>query len=94
MFYEAFWIAANNILILSSDCKNGPKEFLGDNRGGILFQSNSSKSLLKSFKIIVTLSESEIIQKKIFAKQKIKDYSIFNHYLNLSKILFNKKNTL
>ena len=79
--------AANNTLILASDCKNGPKEFLEENKGGVLFNNNSSQSLIDSFKKIIELSESEIIKKKIFSKKKSRNYTLFNHYLGLTKIL-------
>jgi len=35
-----------NIPIISSDCKNGPEEFLNYGKGGMLFKSNSKISFL------------------------------------------------
>ena len=37
-----------NSYIISSDCPNGPKEFLNNGKNGILFRNNSKKALLKS----------------------------------------------
>ena len=33
--------ALSNLLIISSDCPNGPKEFLDNGSGGFLFKSNT-----------------------------------------------------
>ena len=33
-----------NSPIISSDCKNGPIEFLDNGKGGILFKSNDERS--------------------------------------------------
>jgi len=79
--------AISDTLILSSNCKNGPSELIEKNNGGILFQNNSSKDLLKKFREINSLNEKEIFSKKLFVKKKTKKYTMFNHYLNLEKIL-------
>ena len=79
--------AACNTLILASDCKNGPKEFLEDNKGGLLFENNSIESLLINYKKIVNLNFNEIVEKKVYSKKKIKNYSLFSHHLNLVNIL-------
>ena len=39
--------ALNNLFIISSNCKNGPREFLDNGKGGILFESNLRGALLK-----------------------------------------------
>ena len=38
-----------NKIVLSSDCKNGPKEFLMNGKAGYLFENNDLESLIKSF---------------------------------------------
>ena len=38
-----------NRIVLSSNCKNGPKEFLMNNKAGYLFESNDLDSLMKAF---------------------------------------------
>ena len=37
-----------NSYIISSDCPNGPKEFLNNGKNGILFKNNSKEGLFKS----------------------------------------------
>jgi glycosyltransferase involved in cell wall biosynthesis len=83
--------AANNTLILASNCKNGPSEFLENDKGGILFQNESAQSLIDNYKKIVELSKSEVIRKKIFSKKKSKQYTLFQHNLVLVKIFQLKK---
>ena len=39
--------AMSNLFVISSNCKNGPKEFLEDGEAGMLFESNSSGELRK-----------------------------------------------
>ncbi len=79
--------ASSDLMILSSNCKNGPKEFLENNRGGILFENNSNEDFLKQFKYTIGLSYSMVYEKKIFSKKKSKLFTSFNHYLKLEKIL-------
>ena len=40
--------AACNLFVISSDCKNGPNEFLLNGKGGILFKKNSKNELKAS----------------------------------------------
>ena len=44
--------AISNLFVISSDCPNGPSEFLDYGQNGILFKSNQKISLLKSLKIL------------------------------------------
>ena len=37
-----------NLFVISSDCKNGPEEFLHNGKAGILFKSNSKNALFDS----------------------------------------------
>jgi glycosyltransferase involved in cell wall biosynthesis len=76
-----------NTLILSSNCRNGPKEFLEDNRGGVLFENNSIQDFLSKFKQITELDQKQIIEKKFFSKKKAKLFTNFNHYKKLNLIL-------
>ena len=79
--------AACNTLILSSNCKNGPEEFIENNKGGILFKNNSSLDFIKKFKEINNLDNEKKIEKKLFAKKKVNQYTIFRHFRVLNKIL-------
>jgi len=75
-----------NCSIISSDCPNGPKEIIG-NYGGFLFSSNNGSSFLEVFKSFLKSSDNEKYMKKIYVKKKIKNFSIFYHYLKLKNIL-------
>ena len=79
--------ACSNTLILSSNCKNGPEEFIENNKGGILFENNSNKDFLSKIKQTFELTQNEIMQKKIFSKKKSRLFTIFNHYLSIEKLL-------
>tara|TARA_Y100000590_G_C15618742_1_gene976763 strand:- start:71 stop:1216 length:1146 start_codon:yes stop_codon:yes gene_type:complete len=79
--------AACNISILSSNCKNGPQEFLENNKGGILFQNGSNDDLIKKFEYIINLNDNKILEKKIFSKKKSKLFTSFNHFLALDDLL-------
>ena len=61
---------ASNTFILSSDCKNGPSDFIEKNSGGLLFKNNSSEDLVRKFKEFQNLTEYEKKTKMIFAKKK------------------------
>ena len=76
-----------NVPILSSDCKNGPKEILNYGKNGILFKSNDPESFSKKFDEFLNLDNDK---KKIFqlnAKKYIKRFSLFSHFLQIQKIL-------
>ncbi len=76
-----------NVPILSSDCKNGPKEILNYGKNGILFKSNDPESFSKKFDEFLNLDNNK---KKVFqlnAKKYIKRFSLFSHFLQIQKIL-------
>ena len=76
-----------NVPIISSDCKNGPIEFLNNGNGGILFNSNNEKSLLDSFNKFESLEYDQINKFRINSKKSSRNFSIFKHYKELSLIL-------
>ena len=76
-----------NTPIISSDCQNGPKEFLDNGEGGILFSSNNKKSLIKSLKNFENLKDYQLKNFKINSKRSSKKFLIFNHYKTLISIL-------
>ena len=39
-----------NTYIISSDCPNGPKEFLNNGKNGLLFENNLKKAFLNTLK--------------------------------------------
>jgi glycosyltransferase involved in cell wall biosynthesis len=78
--------AMSNLFIISSDCPNGPKEFLKNGDAGLLFESNKKNALkekLEEFSIL----RKEIKTKKIKAKKNCFNYTIFRHSLFLRKII-------
>ena len=76
-----------NSFVISSDCPNGPREFLDDGKNGILFKSNVEDELLKSFKKFSSMEQKEIYHNKIRLKKNAQKYTIFHHFLKLNKIL-------
>ena len=76
-----------NSFIISSDCKNGPVEFLSNGDAGILYKTNTNNDLFESLKDFKSLSENQIMRKKILAKKNCMKFSMFHHFLNLRKII-------
>ena len=79
--------AMNNLFIISSDCKNGPVEFLDNGNGGILFSNNTKDALKKSLFDFIRLQDDEKLTKKIKAKKNCLKYSLYRHYKVFNKIL-------
>ena len=59
--------AISNTFIISSDCKNGPREFLLNGNAGILFKSNIPGALTSGLKHF--LDKKNIYNKKILLKK-------------------------
>lgn len=76
-----------NTTIISSNCPNGPNEFISNNQGGYLFENDNLSSLKNSLELFLKEPQKQINLKKIFAKKKSKFYTCFNHYKILNKIL-------
>ena len=70
-----------NTFVISSDCPNGPSEFLDGGKNGILFKSNVEDELLKVL-INFSMKKKEIYQNKVRLKKNAEKYTIFHHYLN------------
>ena len=79
--------ASCNVNIISSDCKNGPEEFLLNGKGGFLFKNNNSESLNKAFDKFINSSEKELFQKRLVAKKQVKKFTFFPHFQNFIKVL-------
>ena len=79
--------AYNNCFIISSDCKNGPSEFLDNGKGGLLFKNNSKGALYEKILEFENMNEAEKKKKIIFSKKKSKMYSLVSHYKVLNSIL-------
>ncbi len=78
--------AACNTFIISSDCLNGPREFVGSDNG-ILFSNNNIKSMEKSILKFIGMSDYEIKKKKINAKKKSINFTKLRHFKILSNNL-------
>ena len=73
--------------IICSDCPSGPKEFIGKNRGGFLFSSDSLISLKKSINSFSQSNKINLNKKILYAKKKSKIYTIENHAKMINKYL-------
>ncbi len=80
--------AFKNLFIISSNCPNGPSEFIEKNKGGILFESNKENSLSSALKAYLKLENS--FKERLNAKRKSHTYTKFKHHLTLHKILRNE----
>lgn len=69
-----------NLFIISSDCKNGPKEFLSFGEGGMLFESNKQKELQKMMQKFISIDKKRLEIMKIKAKTNSSNYTLFSHY--------------
>ena len=73
--------------IICSDCPSGPKEFIGNNKGGFLFRSDSLVSLKNSIKNFSNSDQNNLKKKILYAKKKSKIYTIENHSKMINKYL-------
>ena len=79
--------AISNLFIISSNCKNGPKEFLSDGDAGILFENNKKSYLKNGLENFKNLSQIELYKKKVRAKKNSIKFTMFQHQIKLKKIL-------
>ena len=81
-----------NKTVFSSDCLNGPKEILENEKNGFLFKSNSKKDFLSKFDEIINTDKKLIFEKKISFKKKVKEFTLSNHYKILNSLLTKNEN--
>ncbi len=81
-----------NLTILSSDCPNGPKELLNNQKNGFLFKTNSIKNFIENFECIENSNKNMIEEKKISFKKKIKEFTLLCHYKIFRSILLSNEN--
>ena len=81
-----------NLTILSSDCPNGPKELLNNQKNGFLFKTNSIKNFIENFEFIEKSNKNMIKEKKISFKKKIKEFTLLCHYKIFRSILLSNEN--
>tara|TARA_B100000767_G_scaffold108865_1_gene104368 strand:+ start:45889 stop:47034 length:1146 start_codon:yes stop_codon:yes gene_type:complete len=77
--------ALTNLFIISSNCPNGPTEFLSEGKYGILFKNNVKGELSNSLMKYTNLKN--IKKHKFEIKKNIKKYTKYRHFLNLRNIL-------
>ena len=73
--------------IISSDCPSGPKEFIGNNKNGFIFNSNDEGSFKQALDNFLNSSRESINEKLISAKKRSKLYTCFNNFKKLSNII-------
>ena len=76
-----------NAYIISSDCPNGPREFLNNGNNGLLFKNNLNKSLFKTLNDYCKLDKKKIFNDKVLLKKNAEKYTMFRHYLVLNGLL-------
>ena len=76
-----------NSMIISSNCKNGPREFLSNGEGGLLFENNEKDVLFRKLKEFKKLEKKKIFEKKVFAKKNSIKFTMFRHFLELKNII-------
>ncbi len=76
-----------NLILISSDCPNGPREFLDNGHCGFLYKSNSEEDLFH--KIIESQNSSEEIikKKKFLAKKNCLNYTKLRHFNKMNVLL-------
>jgi glycosyltransferase involved in cell wall biosynthesis len=83
--------ASSRIPIISSDCRNGPKEILQNGNAGYLYKSNDPDSFLNTFKSFYLdkkeVNQKKLLKKKIKAFKKSKYYSKIYHYNAIKRLL-------
>ena len=78
--------AACNKIILTSNCKSGPEEFLRYGKNGYIFKNNNKKSFIKIFKNLLNEKKKHDLKIKNNL-QTIKLYSKYKFYKDINKIL-------
>ncbi len=73
--------------LISSDCKNGPIEFLKDKDNGYLFRSNSKTDLKQKILEFKNSNEKNIKTKKFNALKDSYKFSFIRHFINLNNVL-------
>ena len=76
-----------NKLVISSNCPNGPEEFLEHGKGGYLFKNDDPIDLENKINHFLNESENNKFEKAFVSKKNSKKYSLFRHYQKLNQIL-------
>ena len=76
-----------NLFVISSNCKNGPKEFLLNGKAGLIFKSNIEGELYNKLDEFKKLDENTKLIRKVLAKKNSKKFTLFRHYLLFKNII-------
>ena len=76
-----------NLILISSDCPNGPTEFLNDGEFGFLYKSNSTDDLVDKITEAQNSSIEIINRKKFLAKKNCLNYTKFRHFIKLKSLI-------
>ena len=76
-----------NSLVISSNCKNGPDEFLQNGEAGLIFCSDVKNKLCEKLLEYKKLNKNQISKKKLLAKKNCSKFTMFNHFLKLNYII-------
>ena len=79
--------AALKKIVISSNCPNGPKEFLENNKAGYLFKNDNEYDFLYKFNLFMNEKKKMLNKKFDKAKKNSKQYSIFNHSKKFKKFI-------
>lgn len=76
-----------NLILISSDCPNGPTEFLNNGQFGFLYKSNSIQGLVDKFTEAQNSSIEIINRKKFLAKKNCLNYTKFRHFRKMNSLI-------
>ena len=82
--------AASKTPIISSDCKNGPKEFINNNQRGYLYKNYDLKSFERKFLEFMDdrkKNKDKLNAKIFYAFKEVKKFTNFSHFRELLKII-------
>ena len=73
--------------VISSNCPNGPEEFLSSDSGNYLFRNNDVVSLINKINCFLKDDENRKFLQILSCKRKSRNYTIFKHYKRLVLLL-------
>ena len=73
--------------VISSNCPNGPEEFLSSDSGNYLFRNNDVESLISKINSFLKDDENKKFLQILSCKKKSRNYTIFKHYKRLVLLL-------
>ncbi len=73
--------------VISSNCPNGPEEFLSSDNGNYLFRNNDVVSLISKINSFLKDDENKKFLQILSCKRKSRNYTIFKHYKRLVFLL-------